>query len=185
MCETQEIINNSLGCLCKVSRECILGKSCECIDYCKMNLPLYHKINDGGKNKICWLTFSPKPQTEAMRQFGASDHDRFKDFHKSYFKKNKYVKDYILDSELNKKGLLHFHVLFSHTSKVSIIKTVVQPLYFQGNVEAIWDSLPKHGIHYLFKETKSMIEYFDDECSYFMSVYAYPDGTSISGNIVV
>jgi len=176
MCET--LVNDTLtACKCEIGSKCTIGVYCECVDYCPNNKPLYDKIRAEGITKICWLTFSPKPQTEAMRQFGASDYDRFKDFHKSYFKKNKYVKDYILVSELSKKGLLHFHVFFSFTSKVSIYKTIVQPLYFQGNVEAIFHNTPRQGIHYLFKDTQSMIEYYDGETPYFMSVYALLTGT--------
>lgn len=173
MCETQENERNNTvkACDCKISRQCLIGADCECLQYCSNNLPLYQKINGQGNNKICWLTFSPKPRSEAMRQFGACDYDRFKEFHKDFFKKNKYINDYILVSELNKKGQLHYHALFSFKSKVSIIKTMIQPLFYMGNVEPIYNSLPKMGIHYLFKDTKAMIEYYDGETPYFMSNY--------------
>lgn len=166
MCETQE---TDVNCKCTVKHACLIGEHCECKGFCATGVCLYDKIIQAGRTKICWLTFSPKPQTEAMRQFGACDYDRFKDLHKSYFKKNKYVKDYIIVSEINKKGLLHFHCMFSFTNKISIYKTIIQPLYYAGNVEPIFYQEPKLGLHYLFKDTLSMTTYFDGELPYFLS----------------
>lgn len=146
-------------------------KGCECHGLCGTYRPIYDRIIESGK--YTFLTWAPKPRTESHYECTiTNDYDDFKQFFKSYFKKNKYIKDYIVVAELTKKCMLHMHCFFSFTNKVSIIKTICQPLYYKGNILNLWMTKPKLGIHYLFKEHVTMKEYFDGELPVFTSAIA-------------
>lgn len=152
-------------CICRQVTECKIGCQCECSVYCESYKDTYVSIINAGMTKYAFLTFNPAPisQTKCELSYAKrdkADYQDFKDFVKSFFRKNQYVEKYIAISELTKKGQVHYHVFFSFKSKVSIIKSIVQVLYHRGNVLMLYGTKPKMGIHYLFKSQEEMREYY-------------------------
>jgi len=91
------------------------------------------------------------------------EYKEFKRFEKNYFKKNPNIIKYIITAELTLKGMVHYHAYFSFKNKVSVIKQMIQPMYFKGNVLPLYGTQPKKGIHYLFKTSTDLKEYFGDK----------------------
>lgn len=150
-------------CECTVLSDCQID-ICECKSYCKTHKDTYSRIKGAGFTKTAYITFNPKPITEGAFNFRIeTDYEVFKNFFKAYVKNNTNIIDYILCAELTKKGQVHFHMYFSFKNKVTVIKTMVQPMYYAGNILILYGTQPKKGIHYLFKESDTMQEYFDEE----------------------
>jgi len=140
---------------------------CECHSYCLSNLDVYKRIKSKGFTHTAFLTFNPTPKTKVQHQCNITpDYELFKQFYKDYFKKNANIIDYILVAELTKKGQMHYHCYFSYKNKVTVIKQIVQPMYFEGNILILHGIEPKMGIHYLFKEADTMKEYLDNKPHY-------------------
>lgn len=161
------VIANTENTRCKCPLGCTLGADCQCSGYCELYSDEYNYIK-AKLTKFCWLTFSPKPRNETERQFNLSDERQlFKDFIRSFLK-SKNIKNYIAVAELTKKGQIHYHVLCRFKSKVTFIKQVIQPLFYKGNIEPIYGSSPKFGLHYLFKEQDFMYDYFGERSGVFI-----------------
>jgi len=150
-------------CGCTSLSNCQIG-ICECLSYCKDHKDTYSRIKAAGFTKTAFLTFNPKPLTEGAFNFRIeTDYEVFNNFFKDYIRDNFNIIDYILCAELTKKGQMHFHMYFSFKNKVTVIKQMVQPMYFAGNILILYGTQPKMGIHYLFKESETMQEYFNEE----------------------
>lgn len=150
-----ESLDSDSDCPCDLDGVCT--KQCECIGMCTKHQELFLHINER-LTKRCFLTYSPKPDTLAACQFGHRSHlDDFLDFCKEYIDTKNILKAIVV-FELTNKGQPHYHAYIQYDNKVTFIKQVVQPLYFEGNVLPIYNP-PKNGIHYLFKTHLSMSEY--------------------------
>ncbi len=153
------MFRDSIECKCNVRTKCSIDQ-CECEGLCVTHQYLYEDIKKDLLHQ-CFLTWSPIPQSSAMFEFGInSDLDRFCQFHRLLALSGT-VTHAIIVAELTQKGQIHFHAYCKFKSKAKFYRTIVQPLYYTGNVLPIYGP-PKLGIHYLFKAHETMKEYLDD-----------------------
>lgn len=143
--------------------KCTIGGQCECSEYCKVYLPLYKKIIDGGK--YCFMTISPKPNPLE------SDEDKLRHWLNDFYDLRKCSDHILLVVEYTKKMIMHFHFMIKIKDPIKYKKGFIQRWYHLANIEPIYNCQPKHNIHYLFKESDTTKELLDGQ----KSIYTFDD----------
>lgn len=138
---------------------------CEVENYHCRYQPVYDLMSER-LTKRCFLTYAPPPATAASRQFGGEGAERegYISFIGDYLDSPN-IRRFISVAELTQKGQIHYHVYLEYINKVTFIKQVIQPLYFQGNVLPVYNP-PNGGICYLFKSSETMGEYLGGSAVY-------------------